>query len=245
MARVSRWLTAAILTSLTATSALIAQENASVPPADSLDLVLAGHPSIAASLERISNASALWRGEVEVLRSTGRRAVIVTPQQVLAADPRRGRQRAFDNSVLADISLLPGTTSGIAAVVVVNLRSPRGIARSARIRRSRKVGRSRSHPDPRSLRSRVSVSARGQRVRQVQRSGGWRAGRECLFDSAGKCRASRAWAGAPNRLRPSGLDARPAKPRSAEARSRYPKLGRYGFRAKLQWVGLPLTENLQ
>jgi len=121
MARVSRWLTAAILTSLTATSAVIAQENTSVPPADSLNLVLAGHPSIAASLERISNASALWRGEIEVLRSTGRRAVIVTPQQVLAADPRRGRQRAFDNSVLADISLLPGTTSGIAAVVIVNL----------------------------------------------------------------------------------------------------------------------------
>ena len=121
MARVSRWLTAAILTSLTATSALMAQESASAPPADSLDLVLAGHPTIAASLERISNASALWRGEIEALRSTGRRAVIVTPQQVLAADPRRGRQRAFDNSVLADISLLPGTTSGIAAVVVVNL----------------------------------------------------------------------------------------------------------------------------
>lgn len=121
MARVSRWLTAAILTSLAATSALMAQENASAPATDSLDLVLAGHPSIAASLERISNASALWRGEVEVLQSTGRHAVIVTPQQVLAADPRRGRQRAFDNSVLADISLLPGTTSGIAAVVVVNL----------------------------------------------------------------------------------------------------------------------------
>jgi len=121
MARVSRWLTAAILTSLTATSALMAQESAPVAPAGSLDLVLAGHPTIAASLERISNASALWRGEIEVLRSTGRRAVIVTPQQVLAADPRRGRQRAFDNSVLADISLLPGTASGIAAVVVVNL----------------------------------------------------------------------------------------------------------------------------
>jgi len=99
----------------------MAQENTSLPPADSLDLVLAGHPSIAASLERISSGSALWRGEVEVLLSTGRRAVVLTPQQVLAADPRRGRQRAFDNSVLADISLLPGTTFGIAAVVVVNL----------------------------------------------------------------------------------------------------------------------------
>ncbi len=111
----------AVLASLTATSALIAQENSPDQALNTQHPVLADHPNITASLDRIARGSALWRGEVEVIRSTGRLAVIVTPKQVLAADPRRGRQRAFDNSVLADISLLPATTSGIAAVVVVNL----------------------------------------------------------------------------------------------------------------------------
>jgi hypothetical protein len=121
MARVLRWLTLAMLTSLAATSALSAQNTQASSAADSHALVLAGHPSLAASLERIAKGSALWRSEIEALRPTGRLAVVVASRQVLAADPRRGIQRAADTAVLADISLLPGTRSGIAAVVVVDL----------------------------------------------------------------------------------------------------------------------------
>src|SRR5262245_6888711 len=121
MARVMRRLTLAMLTSLVASSALSAQQIRADSTADSHDLVLAAHPSLVASLERIATGSALLRAEIEALRPTGRRAVIVSSRQVLAADPRRRIQRAADNAVLADISLLPGTRSGIAAVVIVDL----------------------------------------------------------------------------------------------------------------------------
>jgi hypothetical protein len=107
--------------SLVATSALSAQETGPNPATDSANLVLAGHASLTASLDRISKGSALWRTEVEALQPIGRRALVVTSRQVLAADPRRGTQRASDQVVLADISLLPGTRSGIAAVVVVDM----------------------------------------------------------------------------------------------------------------------------
>lgn len=105
-------------TSLAGRAVIAAQE---VPDESEPGLVLTGHPEIAASLERIARGSQLWRNEVELLRATGRRAVVVMPDQVLVADPRRRTQKAFDNSVLADVSLLPDSPSGIAAVVVINL----------------------------------------------------------------------------------------------------------------------------
>lgn len=110
-----------MLTSLGSIPVLEGQETGPAQSTDAPSLVLAGDPQITASLDRIAKGSSLWRTEMDALRSTGRRALVVTSKQVLAADPRRRVQRAADNTVLADISLLPGIKSGIAAVVVVDV----------------------------------------------------------------------------------------------------------------------------
>ena len=233
----------AVLASLTATSALIAQENSLDAAFDPRDPVLADHPNITASLDRIARGSALWRGEVEAIRSTGRLAVIVTPQQVLAADPRRGRQRAFDNSVLADISLLPGTRSGIAAVVVVNLQlldELHGRRGSASVEKGCRSG---PHPDSRGLRSRVPIPACGQRLGEMCRSGcGERAVNACSIQRENAVRAELGL----GRRTDYGLRGltlgRPSLDATLKLALQHPTLERYGLRANRSGLACPLLK---
>jgi hypothetical protein len=85
--------------------------------------LLAGHPRLAASLDRITRGSSLWRAEVDALGRAGRRALILTSDQVAMADPQRSlNSRPFDAGVLAEVALLPDEASRIDTVlVVVNL----------------------------------------------------------------------------------------------------------------------------
>lgn len=82
--------------------------------------LLAGHPRLAASLARIARGSSLWRAEVDALGRAGRRALILTSDQVAMADSRHNlRRRSFDAGVLAEVALLPDEAARIDTVVVV------------------------------------------------------------------------------------------------------------------------------
>ena len=50
--------------------------------------LLTSHPTLLASLERITSGSVLWREGVNALRQSGRVALILTPEEVVFADPR-------------------------------------------------------------------------------------------------------------------------------------------------------------
>jgi hypothetical protein len=79
--------------------------------------------TVQASLDRIARRSALWREAVEAIRRAGRRAVIVTPEQVRVAQTPGDRELdQFDRSVLAEVSPVLGDDRTIDVVlVVVNL----------------------------------------------------------------------------------------------------------------------------
>ncbi len=74
------------------------------------------HPLLQARLNGIARRSALWRHAFDALAGTGRRAIVVTSDEVVVADDPYGQPvGAFDNSVLAEIApvpaLMPGSTS--------------------------------------------------------------------------------------------------------------------------------------
>jgi hypothetical protein len=107
-----------MLTSLAATSAVGAQSAPGPLTAVSPDVILASHPSFEASVGRIAAGSSLWRSEAEALRATGRRVIVVVPQEVALARSD-GKPWAFDHSRLAEVVTVPTSRLGIAAVVVV------------------------------------------------------------------------------------------------------------------------------
>jgi hypothetical protein len=90
-------------------------------PADSP--VLTGNPVIQASLTRIGQGSGLWRRAIEAIRASGRRALVLTPDQVVVSEAADGREgRPFDEQVVAEVAPVPGRDSRVDVVlVVVNL----------------------------------------------------------------------------------------------------------------------------
>ena len=88
------------------------------PAADNLP-VRTKNPVIEASLKRISSGSALWREALDALTSTGRHAVVLTPDQVVVADDRGVQRRRFDPAILAGASPVPGQDGKVGVVVVV------------------------------------------------------------------------------------------------------------------------------
>ena len=81
------------------------------------------NPTFQASLERIAKRSALWRDAVEAIRVAGRRAVVVTPDQVRVADrDRDGRPDRFGRTLLAEVApIVSGVSRVDTVIVVVNL----------------------------------------------------------------------------------------------------------------------------
>jgi hypothetical protein len=63
------------------------------------------NPTLQASLERIARKSALWREAADAIQKSGRRALIVTSDQVVVA-PAVGERPtdAFDPTVLAEVA---------------------------------------------------------------------------------------------------------------------------------------------
>lgn len=77
---------------------------------------------ILASLERIAKRSQLWRSEIDALRSTGRRVVVVTPDEVVFVNRKPvDFYRPFDEGVLAEVSPVLSGGAIRTVVVVVNL----------------------------------------------------------------------------------------------------------------------------
>ena len=77
---------------------------------------------ILASLERIARGSKLWRSEIEALRSTGRRIVVVTPDEVVFVNRKAvDFYRPFKEGVLAEVSPVVVEGAIRTVVVVVNL----------------------------------------------------------------------------------------------------------------------------
>lgn len=85
--------------------------------------VHADHPALQASLERIARGSALWRADLEAIRATGRRALVLTPDAVRVVDAQDSASaQPFGDAMLAEISLVRGHATAVNAVlVVVNL----------------------------------------------------------------------------------------------------------------------------
>ncbi len=95
------------------------------PPVNSADsdpalesTLVTANPILQASVDRIASQSALWRAAFSLLRGTGRRIKVVTPDHVLVKD-ERGRQTAFDRDVLAEVFPVRTQDSRVDLVVVV------------------------------------------------------------------------------------------------------------------------------
>jgi hypothetical protein len=72
------------------------------------------------SLARISRGSILWRDAIDALRGTNRHALIVTPDDPLLLDHRKGQDcDAFDSTALAQVVPVLRQDSRVPLVVVV------------------------------------------------------------------------------------------------------------------------------
>jgi hypothetical protein len=81
---------------------------------------VAAHPALQASLERIAQRSPLWREAAAAIQKAGRRAVVVTPDRVTAADAAdSSRHDGFDDSVLAEVTPIVEADASVDVVVVV------------------------------------------------------------------------------------------------------------------------------
>lgn len=121
MTRLVAGLVLAILGSGFAPSILRGQESPVRPPA-AVPPLLTSSSTLQAALDRIAARSPLWRAAVEEVRTTGRTALVLTPDQVAVADKRGRRTRPFDPGVLAEVAPVPSGDRRVQVVlVVVNL----------------------------------------------------------------------------------------------------------------------------
>jgi hypothetical protein len=80
--------------------------------------IVARHPVLAASLDRISAKSPSWREAVAAIAASGRRALIVTPEKVRVQDDKGG-DKPFDASVLAEVHPIADEDARVDTVIVV------------------------------------------------------------------------------------------------------------------------------
>jgi len=85
--------------------------------------ILTTDRTLLASLNRIAARSALWRHAVEAVGRRGRRALVLTPEEVAVSDTPHGAPiDSFDPTVLAEVAPVPHADSQVSVVlVVVNL----------------------------------------------------------------------------------------------------------------------------
>jgi hypothetical protein len=89
-----------------------------VPPAMSA-VLQTDHPALRASLERLWRGSRSWRDTLTALSATGRRAIVLTPDQVVVREPASGENRQFEPDVLAEASPVSDERGFVSAVLVV------------------------------------------------------------------------------------------------------------------------------
>jgi hypothetical protein len=106
----------AVLTALTALLPVVVRtEPASSPPAP----VASDHPELRAALERIDRGSPSWRAAMAAVAATGRRVVVLTPDQVIVRNARTNAQTAFDPSTVAEAAPVADEHGQVSAVLVV------------------------------------------------------------------------------------------------------------------------------
>lgn len=119
----SRWFAscavAALFVAGVSTSALAQARLAKTKPAADARIIHASHPALVASVLRLHAGSAAWRQAIDDLAATGRRALLVTPDQVRVADAAGGPAKPFDDGVLAEVQPIPGDNDTVDLVVVV------------------------------------------------------------------------------------------------------------------------------
>lgn len=83
----------------------------------------ARHATLQSSLERITKGSALWRDALDGIRATGRRVIVLTPEQLtLVAAPGAEPTEQFDDTLLAEaVPVMRAGARVDAVLVVVNL----------------------------------------------------------------------------------------------------------------------------
>jgi hypothetical protein len=120
-----------------------APDRAGVEPAPSTAPaapILTTHPALFASIKRIARQSALWREAVDQVRLSGRRALVLTPDDVVVVDPETGAVSGrFDRTSLAEVAVVRRDGPEISVVVVVvnlplleMLHSRRGLSQAQR-----------------------------------------------------------------------------------------------------------------
>lgn len=82
--------------------------------------LLTANPLLRASIERIARRSRLWREAVDDVRTRGRFALVLTPEQVVVADAGdKTPTDAFDSSVVAEVSPIADEHARVGLVMVV------------------------------------------------------------------------------------------------------------------------------
>ena len=83
-------------------------------------VLVAHHPRLRSSFERISSGSRLWREAIETIEGSGRQVIVLTPEQVRVQDPRSTTAAAsFDPELLAEVSPVIVSGSQVPVVLVV------------------------------------------------------------------------------------------------------------------------------
>jgi hypothetical protein len=81
--------------------------------------VLAHHPMLQASLARLASGSRLWRDAVRSLEGSGRRALVLTPDQVKIQDRDSATPKPFNPELLAETYPVVVSGSQVGTVLVV------------------------------------------------------------------------------------------------------------------------------
>jgi hypothetical protein len=116
--RFTSWLLAACVVGAWTTASAQSTDRTPTQPVHT-EVFSAQHPVIRASLNRLAARSSAWRDAVAELAKTGRRAVIVTPDQVRVVDRDGQPGPPFDPSVLAEVQPIADAQDRVATVLVV------------------------------------------------------------------------------------------------------------------------------
>lgn len=82
-------------------------------------VVMTRHPELRDALARIAKGSATWRAALAGLASSARRAVLVTPDEVVVRDAVTGKSSPFDRSELAEVAPVADAAGRVGRVLVV------------------------------------------------------------------------------------------------------------------------------
>lgn len=97
-----------------------AQSASPVTSTDVASPVETSDPTLHARLDTIGRRSGLWRAALQALHGTGRRVVVLTPDQVSVAETPADLQRdRFDEGVVAAAAPLPEQGTRVRTVLVV------------------------------------------------------------------------------------------------------------------------------